>query len=96
VSAKVTVYTTDYCPYCVRAKDLLKRKHVAFDEVNVETRDDLRSWLVSASGQRTVPQIFINGASVGGFTELAALDKKGLLDPMLAETAAPDAPRLPA
>jgi len=95
VSADVTIYTTDYCPYCVRAKALLQKKKVAFKEVNVETRDDLRSWLVSASGQRTVPQIFINGQSVGGFTELADLDRRGELDRRLAEAPDTAAPALP-
>jgi glutaredoxin 3 len=96
VSADVTIYTTDYCPYCVRAKDLLGRKQVPFKEVRVDSRSDLRSWLVSASGQRTVPQIFINGQSVGGFTELADLDRRGELDRRLAEAPEKDAAPLPA
>ena len=96
VSADVIIYTTDYCPYCVRAKGLLTKKQVPFKEVKVDTREDLRSWLMSASGQRTVPQIFINGEPVGGFTELADLDRKGVLDRKLAEAPADGAKALPA
>jgi glutaredoxin 3 len=95
VSASVLIYLTDWCPYCDRAKALLKRKKVSFTEVDVDDRPDLRSWLVSASGQRTVPQIFINGQPVGGSSELDALDRQGKLDRLLAEPAAKDGPVLP-
>lgn len=80
---KITVYTKENCPFCVRAKALLARKGVAFEEIAVEGRDDLRTWLVEASGQRTVPQIFADERSLGGFTDVAALDKEGKLDPIL-------------
>ena len=95
IHASVTIYTTTYCGFCVRAKSLLTQKHVRFTEVNVGERQDLRTWLVGASGQRTVPQIFINGASIGGFSELAALEKKGALDPLLAEAPPADMAALP-
>jgi glutaredoxin 3 len=94
-SADVRIYVTDWCPYCVQAKKLLSKKGANFVEVNVEGRDDLRSWLRSASGQRTVPQIFINGKSMGGFSDIDALDRAGRLDPLLAEAAAPDLANLP-
>lgn len=94
-AAEVTIYTTTYCGYCAMAKRLLAQKQVQFTEINVEGRDDLRAWLVEASGQRTVPQIFINGRSVGGFTDLSALDKKGELDARLAEPPAAGAPAMP-
>jgi len=81
--AKITVYTKDNCPYCVRAKRLLERKGVAFEEVNVEGRDDLRVWLVEASGQKTVPQVFVGERSLGGFSDIDALDRAGELDPIL-------------
>lgn len=84
MSARVTVYTTAYCPYCTRAKSLLSQKKVAFDEIAVDDRSDLRTWLVERSGQRTVPQVFVNGVAVGGFTDLVALDRRGELDPLLA------------
>lgn len=80
---KITVYTKENCPFCVRAKALLSRKGVTFEEVKVEGRDDLRTWLVEASGQRTVPQIFVGERSLGGFMDIDALDKRGALDPAL-------------
>ncbi len=82
--ANVIVYTTEYCPYCVRAKNLLRHKGVAFDEINVGDDDALREKMVAESGRRTVPQIFIDGKPIGGFDELYALDQDGELDRMLA------------
>ncbi|MFN7185152.1 MAG: glutaredoxin 3, partial [Alphaproteobacteria bacterium] len=68
--AEVTIYTTTYCPYCVRAKDLLKRKGQAFTEINAEDDDVREAMIVKAGGRRTVPQIFINGKHVGGSDDL--------------------------
>lgn len=85
VQAKVVVYTTDYCPYCVRALALLRSKGAEPIEIDVTSDQEKRRWLVEATGQRTVPQVFINGKPVGGFTDIAALDKKGELDRLLAE-----------
>lgn len=82
-SPKVTVYTKENCPFCVRAKAMLQRKGVAFEEIPVAGRDDLRAWLVEATGQRTVPQIFVGDRSLGGFTDVDALDKEGRLDEIL-------------
>ena len=80
----VKIYTTTYCGYCVRAKDLLTRKGVKYEEVDVTGDDDMRSKLVEMSGgQRTVPQIFIGDTHVGGYSDLARLDSEGRLDPML-------------
>lgn len=94
-AAEVVVYSTDYCPYCSRAKALLAEKNVAFTEVNVEERRDLRSWLARASGQSTVPQVFINNRPIGGYTELSGLNQRGKLDPLL-EVAKPEGlPALP-
>ena len=70
--ARVRVYTTRICPYCVRAKMLLKAKGVHYEEIDVSGDYEKRAWLVEATGQRTVPQIF-NDESVGGFDELRAL-----------------------
>jgi glutaredoxin 3 len=81
--AKVQVYTKRICPYCTSAKALLKKKGVAFEEIDVENDDAKRDWLVEATGQRTVPQIFVDGRSLGGFTDIDALDKQGKLDPIL-------------
>ena len=81
----VKIYTTTYCGFCVRAKDLLKRKGVDFQELDVTNDDKMRAKLVEMSGgQRTVPQIFIGDTHVGGYTDLARLDSEGRLDPMLA------------
>jgi glutaredoxin 3 len=83
--ASVEVYTTPYCPYCVSAKDLLRRKGVDFIEINVAGNRDLRSTMVERSGGRvTVPQIFIGETHVGGCDDLFALDDAGGLDPLLA------------
>lgn len=90
MSASVFVYTTAWCPYCSSAKALLSKKAIPFTEVDVEGRDELRAWLVKRSGQRTVPQIFVNGRPLGGFSDIQALDRQGKLDPLLA--AAPDEP----
>lgn len=82
--AKVIMYTTQFCPYCVQAKALLRHKHVSFEEVDVGGDDELRAKMVEASGRRTVPQIFINDAPIGGFEELRSLDEQGELDRLLA------------
>ena len=80
----VKIYTTTYCGYCVRAKDLLTRKGVKYEELDVTGNDEMRSKLVEMSGgQRTVPQIFIGATHVGGYTDLAQLDRDGKLDPLL-------------
>ena len=83
--ADVVVYRTPYCPYCVRAAMLLQRKGVPFREVDVSNDPEARERLVRETGQRTVPQIFINGASVGGYDDIAQLDRRGALDPLLRE-----------
>jgi glutaredoxin 3 len=81
--AKVEVYTTDYCPYCVRAKDLLKRKEIAYEEKMMTTQEERMALMERAQGRRTVPQIFINGQAIGGYDDLAALDAAGKLDEMI-------------
>ena len=83
--AKVELYTTTFCPFCTRAKSLLKSKGVHFDEIDVTEDAGLRQKMVELSGgRRTVPEIFINGKIVGGYEELKALDDAGQLDSMLA------------
>jgi glutaredoxin 3 len=80
----VKIYTTTYCGYCVRAKDLLTRKGVKYEELDVTGNDDMRTKLVEMSGgQRTVPQIWIGETHVGGYSDLARLESEGRLDPML-------------
>jgi glutaredoxin 3 len=95
VPAQVTIYTTDWCSFCRQAKRLLTQKNAAFTEIDVDGRPDLRSFLKSASGQRTVPQVFINGESIGGYSELAALDRRRALDRLLAAPPPADLPALP-
>lgn len=81
--AQVQVYTTPSCPYCVMAKRLLSQKGVVYEEIDVSHDQAKRVWLVQQSGQRTVPQIFIDGKAYGGFTDISALDRQGKLDPLL-------------
>jgi glutaredoxin 3 len=82
--AKVEVYTTSYCPFCVRAKSLLKSKGVQFEEIDVTDDPAGRQRMIEMSGgRRTVPEIFINGKIVGGYDELKALDTAGKLDALL-------------
>jgi len=81
----IKVYTTPYCPYCVSAKELLRRKGVDFVEINVAGDRGRRIEMVERSGGRmTVPQIFIGDTHVGGCDDLYALDDAGGLDPLLA------------
>jgi len=84
--ADVVVYTSDFCIYCVRAKLFLNKKQVPFTEINVANDAEKRRWLLETTGQRTVPQIFINDKPIGGFSDMYELDKQGKLDPLLAET----------
>jgi len=84
--ATVEVYSTSYCPYCIRAKGLLERKGVEFVEIDVTDDPVLRAQMVKlAGGRRTVPEIFINGEIIGGCDELYALELSGELDTLLAQ-----------
>ena len=77
------MYVTDWCPYCARARSLLTRKGVAFEEIDVETVEGARSEMEARSGRSSVPQIFIGEQHIGGCDELQALDLAGRLDPLL-------------
>ncbi len=79
----VVIYTTEFCPYCVRAKQLLQRKGIGYQEIDVSDDAEQRRTLVQRTGRRTVPQIFINEQSIGGCDELYALERAGRLDPLL-------------
>ena len=81
--ANVRIYSKEQCPYCVRAKALLDRKGIAYEVIDAEHDDALRAWLVEATGQRTVPQIFVGDRSLGGFSDIDALDRQGKLDAIL-------------
>jgi len=81
----VKMYTTLVCPYCVRAKALLKQRGVeVIDEIRVDLQPELRDTMVRITGRRTVPQIFIGDTHVGGCDELYTLEREGKLDPLLA------------
>ncbi|MGV8920382.1 MAG: glutaredoxin 3 [Pseudomonas sp.] len=76
---EVTLFTTSTCPYCRNAKALLTSKNITYKELNVERDMDLRREMIALSGRRTVPQIFIGNHHVGGFDDLAKLDRQGEL-----------------
>ena len=81
----VTIYTSTSCPYCVQAKRLLTHKGVPYKEIDVTMDPALRQEMMAASGRRTVPQIFIDGRSIGGFDELYDLEQSGELDDLLSD-----------
>jgi glutaredoxin 3 len=81
---KILMYTTRWCPFCVMAKRLLATKGVPVEEVAVDSDPARRAEMMERSGRRTVPQIFIGERHIGGFEDMAELDHKGQLDPLLA------------
>ncbi len=80
---QVVLYTTDWCPYCARARGLLELKGVAYTEIDVDAVPGARDEMMARGGGDTVPQIFIGSRPVGGSDELQALDAAGCLDPLL-------------
>ena len=85
MTAEVKVYSTTFCPYCVRTKQLLERKGVAYTEINLDKEEpEVRLELTKKTNHRTVPQIFINDQFIGGFDQLYALEKEGKLNDLLA------------
>ena len=85
MTAEVKVYSTTFCPYCVRAKQLLERKGVAYTEINLDKEEpEVRLDFMKKTNHRTVPQIFINDQFIGGFDQLYALEKEGKLNDLLA------------
>lgn len=80
---EVVMYSTRFCPYCMRARRLLKSKGVEFTEIAVSGNDELWAEMEQRSGRNTVPQIFINDESVGGFDDIAALNRQNVLDQKL-------------
>ena len=79
VGGAVVLYVTETCGYCRMAEALLRRRDIAFVAVDVTDLPEARAWLVEATGRRTVPQIFLKGESIGGYTDLAAMDRSGAL-----------------
>jgi len=82
-TAAVVMYTTGWCPYCARARQLLAAKKVSFEEFDVEAQPEKRAEMQTRSGRRTVPQIFIGDQHVGGCDDLHALEEAGKLDGLL-------------
>ena len=81
---KIEIYTTDYCPFCVKAKNLLNKKKVVFKEINVSNDDNLREKMTKmANGARSVPQIFADGIHIGDCDKIHQLDKENKLDSLL-------------
>ena len=83
MTAEVKMYTTRFCPYCVRARSLLATKNVKFIDIAVDSEPDLRREMVELSGRYTVPQIWIGSKHIGGYDDIAMLDRQGQLDQML-------------
>lgn len=83
---KIEIYTKSYCPYCVKAKELLKKKGFTFEEISIEHDHELAMQVIERSGGRkTVPQIFIDNVHVGGCDDLYAMDTSGKLDTLFSE-----------
>ncbi len=80
----IKMYTTAYCPYCIRAKQFLQSRGVAqIEEVRIDSDAEARTQMVQSTGRRTVPQIFIGDTHVGGYDDMVALDGQGGLQPLL-------------
>jgi glutaredoxin 3 len=83
--AKIVMYCTAVCPYCVRAEQLLQRKGVSqIEKIRIDLQPELREAMIKMTGRRTVPQIYIGSVHVGGYDDMAALDRAGKLDELLA------------
>jgi len=80
----VTIYGTDNCPYCIKAKNLLEHENIPYKEIRVDVNDAERDIMMKLSGRRTVPQIFVGSHHIGGFDDLHALHQKGGFLPLLA------------
>ncbi|MEL0635583.1 MULTISPECIES: glutaredoxin 3 [Marinomonas] len=82
--ATVTIYSSDYCPFCTRAKQLLAKKNIAFDEIRVDGQPKKRQEMMAKSGRHTVPQIWVGDTHVGGCDDLFDLERNKTLDRLLA------------
>lgn len=83
MAAEVKIYTREGCGYCTSALSMLKSKGVAYEQIHTDAKPDVRKWLVQETRQTTVPQIFIDGKSIGGFSDMRDLDDRGELDKLL-------------
>lgn len=80
---EIVIYTTRFCPYCVRARRLLDKKGVSYQDIGIDSEPEKRSEMIQRSQRTSVPQIFIDNFHVGGFDDMAELDMDGKLDPLL-------------
>ena len=85
---RVVMYATAWCPYCSRARQLLERKNVSFELIDIDGSRELREQMIARSGRTSVPQIFVGDIHVGGCDELHALEAAGKLDPLLGRATA--------
>jgi len=85
VQAKVIMYSTRFCPYCMRARKLLKNKNIKYEEIKLGLGSGKRQEMEQKSGRTSVPQIFINGQAIGGYDDMAQLNRDGKLDTLLEE-----------
>ena len=83
MASQVTIYSTRLCPYCIRAKALLESKHIEYTEIGVDAQPALRRAMMRRSGRSTVPQIWIDDRHIGGYDDLALLERRGELDGLL-------------
>ena len=83
MSVEVKMYSTRFCPYCIRARSLFNRKDVEFTDIAVDGAPELRREMVELSGQFTVPQIWIGDKHIGGYDDIAMLERQGRLDQLL-------------
>lgn len=81
--AEVILYSTTYCPYCTRARQLLESKGIAYTEIQIDEKPDKREEMIAKSGRTSVPQLFINGQHIGGCDDMYALEYQGQLDKLL-------------
>jgi glutaredoxin 3 len=88
MSSPVVIYTSAFCPYCAWARQMLSGKGVEFQEIRVDRNPGERGIMESRSGRTSVPQIFVGDFHVGGYDDLAAMDREGRLDPLLGLTGA--------
>ena len=83
MTAKVKMYSTRFCPYCIRARSLLDQKSVDYIDILVDKRPELRREMMALSGRHTVPQIWVGETHIGGYDDLALLERQGRLDELL-------------
>lgn len=81
--ADILMYSTEYCPYCTKARQLLETKKLAYTDIRIDQHPEMRDEMIAKSNRKTVPQIFINGRSIGGCDDLYALEQSGQLDKLL-------------